>query len=238
MRKCVFYPWESVSTQTAAILRDEVARCVVDALGTPTEQSVGSEFASRLNSEWQGTFMNLHALTKRYVLAVEYDEETATTAGGQLYVRGGFVGAVRAWAGRYIKRETVLLWDYMRKTYKVGEYGKTEAETETTATGTSEATAGTAAFQRFNNGVTAATSGVSNKTETTETNSGLTTGITKQKTGQGFAREYDGNPEELARANMAGAGIIRKIADAFAVLLIPIENLDACEIGVASKIAN
>ena len=138
---------------------------------------------------------------------------------------------VQAWAGRLIKRETFLAYKYLRERYEADENGKTEAQTQTNVTGTSENERETTSKDAFNNGVTSSSTGTSNRSNSTENETGMTTGSTTLTGQQGYAREYAGRPSDFMTANFEGTPVTSKIADSFSVLFINVDELAPDEIG-------
>lgn len=203
--------------------------------GGTNPQIIGAEFAERLANEIYAEFFDYYAAEK-FVFAREFDEERTKANGGKIYVLSGLKNLVNTWAKRYVKREIIGAWWYIKNVYEIGENGKTTTSTETDATGTSTQTSNGATAQRFNSGISTSSSGVANKTETNETANGQTTGKTKQQTTQGYAYEFAGKPDEFVNANMAGASVLQKLVGAFSLILLPVDDVEFEELGNMDEI--
>ncbi|MBQ8428300.1 MAG: hypothetical protein IJX18_03505 [Clostridia bacterium] len=250
--KQVFFPLSGgipaggVSVISAA-LRDYAVEHIPNGRRDP--ELTETKFAEEIAQNIQDLFFNEGALCGLF-WAVAFDKTRAywnskkdgafacfgvkrTT--GKTYLNDVITRLVRAWAARYITLPAYDAWVYSLKKYTAAENGFFENESETTAQGTNEnASTGSTAL-KFSSGVTTASAGTNNQTDTTETTSGLTTGKTTQKTKQGFARDYNGDLDAFNGANLA-ANIAYRIAQKFFTLVISVEELDAAEIGDPAKI--
>lgn len=124
----------------------------------------------------------------------------------------------------------VLAWCKLQDDFSPDFNGKTKSETQTDSTGTSEQSATSINKQKFNSGVTAATTGTANQSDAEETQSGLTTGETRTGTTQEYAHEYAGDAAAFARVNAAASNMVQQAAQVFFGYVIPREMLFDFEI--------
>lgn len=208
-----------------ATARENVA--LVETENTTEQERRGrlaDEFATRTLERIKSVFFE-PITAKKYAVAFDFDEDAT---------QSDYVNALRSLAGCYANRvftaPAVLAWVKAQDTYAPDFNGKTETETETLATGTSEQTNAGTSKQKFSTGVFTASAGTANASETSETQNALTTGTTKQKTTQGYAHEYAGNVEAFADVNLQARNIVERTAQRFFDILISTENLFSFEI--------
>ena len=176
-----------------------------------------------------------YARDARYAFGIDFNENSIYKAGGRAYALSAV--RVRLFAPllrKYLTRNIISAGAFLQE-YNANMAGTLKTESETSATGTSESASTGTNAQKFNNGVNTSSTGTANKTETSDSSTGITTGATTGRTATQYAREYDGNAAEFIASSL-GADAVSVCAAAFKNAFIRAADLYPWEIADNSKI--
>lgn len=210
------------------------AGSAVETASLPNKENTAL-FAEKFADEVYSAVKEAYGRDARYAFGVDFDE-------AELYKKGGRSNALSVvgvrffapLARKYLTRGIISAYAFLQD-YNANMAGALNTDSETNATGTSESESTSGTAQKFNNGVNTASTGTANRTEQTDTASGLTTGTTTGKTATEYAREYDGAPREFLASSL-GADAVSVCAGAFKNAFIRTADLYPWELADASKI--